>query len=61
LGQGNTCGSSGNSCGSSGFEIADHFAELNKMVDIGRGTKRCLKDYELTSYAGCRYKKVEIF
>jgi hypothetical protein len=38
-------------CRNSGFEIADHFAEVSKMVDIGSGTKRRVKDYELTRYA----------
>ena len=38
-------------CKNSGFEIADHFAEVSKMVDIGSGTKRRVRDYELTRYA----------
>nr|WP_307757126.1 DNA damage-inducible protein D [uncultured Christensenella sp.] len=38
-------------CKNSGFEIADHFPEVRKMVDIGSGTKRKVKDYELSRYA----------
>ncbi len=38
-------------CKNSGFEIADHFAEVSKMVEIGSGTTRNLTDYELSRYA----------
>jgi DNA-damage-inducible protein D len=38
-------------CRNSGFEVADHFPDIRKMVDIGSGTKRRVKDYELTRYA----------
>ena len=38
-------------CRNSGFEISDHFPDVRKMVDIGSGTKRHIKDYELTRYA----------
>ena len=38
-------------CKNSGFDIADHFAEVSKMVDIGSNTRRRVKDYELTRYA----------
>ena len=38
-------------CKNSGFEIVNHFAEVSKMVDIGSGTKRRVKDYELSRYA----------
>lgn len=38
-------------CKNSGFEIADHFPEVRKMVDIGSGAERKLKDYELSRYA----------
>ena len=38
-------------CRNSGFEIADHFPDIRKMVDIGSGTKRHIKEYELTRYA----------
>jgi len=38
-------------CKNSGFEITDHFPDVRKMVDIGSGTKRRVKDYELSRYA----------
>jgi DNA-damage-inducible protein D len=38
-------------CKNSGFEVADHFAEVSKMVEIGSGAKRKEADYELTRYA----------
>ena len=38
-------------CRNSGFDIADHFPDVRKMVDIGSGTTRRVKDYELTRYA----------
>lgn len=39
------------SCKNSGFQIADHFVDLNKMVDIGSGAGRGIKDYMLSRYA----------
>ena len=38
-------------CKNSGFEIADHFPDVRKMVEIGSGTQRKVKDYELSRYA----------
>jgi DNA-damage-inducible protein D len=38
-------------CRNSGFEVTDHFPDIRKMVNIGSGTKRRVKDYELTRYA----------
>ena len=38
-------------CRNSGFEIADHFPDIRKMVDIGSRTKRRVKDFELSRYA----------
>ena len=38
-------------CKNSGFDIADHFVEVNKMVEIGSGTSRNVTDYELSRYA----------
>ena len=38
-------------CGNSGQNVADHFAEVRKMVDIGSNAKRSVEDYELSRYA----------
>jgi DNA-damage-inducible protein D len=38
-------------CKNSGYEIDDHFPDIRKMVDIGSGTQRKVKDFELTRYA----------
>lgn len=39
------------SCESSGISAPDHFAEVSKMVPIGSGAERAVKDYMLTRYA----------
>jgi DNA-damage-inducible protein D len=38
-------------CRNSGFEVADHFPDVRKMIDTGKGAKRKVKDYELSRYA----------
>jgi DNA-damage-inducible protein D len=38
-------------CRTSGQDPADHFAETSKMVVIGSGARRSLKDYQLSRYA----------
>lgn len=38
-------------CENAGEKIADHFAELGKMVDLGSGSQREIKDIALTRYA----------
>ena len=38
-------------CGKAGNEGADHFVEVNKMVDLGSGSQREVEDVMLTRYA----------
>ena len=40
-----------NSCEASAICVSDHFREVTKMVPLGSGSKRCVKDYMLTRYA----------
>lgn len=39
------------SCKTSGIEVSDHFREVTKMVTLGSGARRSVKDYMLTRYA----------
>lgn len=39
------------SCETSGIEIENHFREVTKMVPLGSGAQRTVKDYMLTRYA----------
>ena len=39
------------SCETSGIEVADHFREVTKMIETGKGAHRPVKDYMLTRYA----------
>lgn len=38
-------------CESSGNAVSDHFADVSKMIDLGKGAQRELSDYALTRYA----------
>lgn len=38
-------------CTTSGQNVADHFADISKMVDLGSGSKRQVLDYKLSRYA----------
>ena len=40
-----------NSCETSGIEASDHFREITKMKETGKGAHRPVKDYMLTRYA----------
>ena len=39
------------SCETSGIEVSDHFREVTKMIETGKGAHRAVKDYMLTRYA----------
>lgn len=38
-------------CETSGITVTDHFREVTKMVQLGSGSKRNVRDYMLTRYA----------
>jgi len=38
-------------CAKSGYTVADHFAEMRNMVDIGSGAQRPVEDWALSRYA----------
>lgn len=38
-------------CRNSGQDVADHFAEVSKMVSLGSNAQRQVKDYQLSRYA----------
>jgi hypothetical protein len=38
-------------CESSGQQVSDHFVDIDKMVALGSGSERAIRDYRLTRYA----------
>lgn len=38
-------------CANSGFDVADHFADVSKMIELAKGAKREIEDIELSRYA----------
>ena len=38
-------------CQNSGFAVANHFADVGKMVQLGSGSQRNVHDYQLSRYA----------
>ena len=39
------------SCETGGIEVSDHFREVTKMIETGKGAQRAVKDYMITRYA----------
>ena len=39
------------SCETSDIKVSDHFREVAKMIETGKGVHRAVKDYMLTRYA----------
>ncbi len=40
-----------NACKGSNINDLDHFVQLDKMINLGKGAKRNIRDYQLSRYA----------
>ena len=38
-------------CEASGLDVADHFVDVNKMIDLAKGAQREIADIKLSCYA----------
>lgn len=46
-----TIGRAAQACENSGNQVSDHFAGIGKMINLGKGARRMIEDFELSRYA----------